>query len=167
MSAFYRLRQLAAALGAQLDPADRALVARTLAPAELALFERMPRHDQRHCLDVFNTLRAAGHADALLLRAALLHDCGKVADDGRPIPLIYYGVFVVLLRLLPGLYHAAARYGRGPLRPFAVHAAHDERSAAMAERAGSPPELVAILRDYGARRGTPQTLALGWADRQH
>ncbi|MFN8503639.1 hypothetical protein [Kouleothrix sp.] len=167
VSMLYRLRQLAAALTARLAPDDRALVARTLAPAELRLFERMPRHDQRHCLDVYHTLRAAGHDDPLLLRAALLHDCGKVDDDGRPIPLLYYGVFVVLLRLLPGLYRAAARHGRGPLRPFAVHAAHDERSAAMAERAGSPAALVCILRDYGARRATPQTLALGWADQQN
>ncbi len=163
----YRLRQFFAALAARLSPADRAEVAELLSPAELRLFERMPRFDQRHCLDVCQTLRRAGHADRLLLRAALLHDCGKVDDNGRPIPLLYYGVFVVLLRLLPGIYDLAARYGRGPFRPFAVHAAHDERSAMLAERAGSPPALVSILRDYSARRETPQTLALGWADRQH
>ncbi|KPV49167.1 hypothetical protein SE17_34165 [Kouleothrix aurantiaca] len=166
-SVFYRLRQFAAALAARLSAADRALLAQTLAPAELALFMQMPRYDQRHCLDVCLTLRAAGHADPLLLRAALLHDCGKVDDDGRPLPLFYYGLFVVMQRLAPGLYRRAARNGRGPLRWFALHAAHDERSAAMAARAGSPPALVEILRDYGARRATPATLALGWADRQN
>ena len=41
------------------------------------------------------------------------------------------------------------------------------QAAAMAERAGSPAALVCILRDYGARRATPQTLALGWADQQN
>jgi hypothetical protein len=164
---FYRLRQLYAALRARLTPEDRALVAQALTPAELALFERMPRYDQRHCLDVYLALRGGGHSDPLLLRAALLHDCGKVGDDGRPLPLLYYGLFVVLQRLAPGLYRWGARVGRGPLRHFAVHAAHDERGAAMAAAAGSPPELVAILRDYGARRITPQTRALGWADRQN
>lgn len=167
MAVTYRLRQFGSALLARVVPAERAQVAALLSPAELRLFERMPRYDQRHCLDVCTALRTAGYADPLLLRAALLHDCGKVDDDGRPIALIYYGVFVLLKRLLPGLYHLAARYGRGPLRPFAVHARHDDRSAAMAAAAGSPPALVAILRDYAARRSTPYTLALGQADRQH
>jgi hypothetical protein len=48
-----------------------------------------------------------------------------------------------------------------------VHAAHDERSARMAAAAGCPAALVAILRDYGARRRTEQTLALAWADEQN
>src|SRR6266540_6817732 len=165
-SAWYRLRQFFAALMARLTPAERKLVARTLSRAELALFERMPRYDQRHCLDVCITLRAAGYDDPLLLRAALLHDCGKVDDDGRPIPLIYYGAFVVIQRLAPALYAWAARDGRGPLRPFAIHAAHDERSARMAEAAGSPPEIVATLRDYAERRMTERTRALSWADNQ-
>jgi hypothetical protein len=166
-SAWYRLRQLFAALTARLTPAEREWVGQMLGPAELVLFERMPRYDQRHCLDVCTTLRAGGYDDPLLLRAALLHDCGKVGDDGRPIPLIYYGAFVVIGRLAPALYRWAARVGRGPLRPFAVHAAHDERSARLAAAAGSPPALVTILDDYGARRATAQTRALAWADEQN
>ena len=167
MSIVYRLRQFRAALLAGIAPDERELVARLLSPAELALFERMPRYDQRHCLDVCLTLRTGGYDDPALLCAALLHDCGKVGDDGRPIPLIYYGLFVVLQRIAPGVYRWSARVGRGPLRPFAVHATHDERSAHMAEVAGSPPALVAILRDYGARRTTEQTVALAWADEQN
>jgi hypothetical protein len=163
----YRLRQFLRAATARVTPAERAQVAQLLSPAELALFERMPRYDQRHCLDVYAALSGAGHADTALLRAALLHDVGKVGDDGRPMPLIYYGVFVVLQRLAPALYRWAARSGRGPLRRFAVHAAHDERGARMAAAAGSPPEVVRILSDYAARRQTAQTRVLGWADRQH
>src|SRR5262245_41276230 len=163
---WYRLRQFFAALTARLPLADRELVAATLSPAEFALFERMPRYDQRHCLDVCTTLRAAGYDDPLLLRAALLHDCGKVDDQGRPIPLLYYGLFVVLKRLAPALYAWAARDGRGPLRPFAIHTAHDQRSARLAEPAGSPPEPVATLRDYAERRITERTRALSWADNQ-
>ena len=162
----YRWRQFAAAVAARLTPAERALVAAVLSRAELPLFERMPRYDQRHCLDVYRLLVGGGYADSLLLRAALLHDCGKVDDAGRPISLLYYGLFVVTQRVVPALYAWAARDGRGPLRPFAVHAAHDERSARMAAAAGSPPEVVATLRDYAARRMTERTRALAWADNQ-
>ena len=166
MSIHYRLTQLFNALTAHLTPEERALVAAVLSPAELRLFERMSRHDQRHCLDVYWLLLRGGYDDPLLMRAALLHDCGKVDDDGRPIPLSYYGLFVVLKRVAPALHAWAARDGRGPLRPFAIHAAHDERSACMAEAAGSPPELVATLRDYAERRMTERTRALAWADNQ-
>jgi hypothetical protein len=167
LAVWYRIRQFFAALTARLTPHERALVAAALSPAELRLFRSMPRFDQRHCLDVYGTLRRGGYDDPTLLRAALLHDCGKVDDAGRPIPLVYYGIFVVLKRLAPPLYAWAARDGRGWLRPFAVHAAHDERSALLAERAGSPPDLVALLRDYGARRASGRTAALRWADEQN
>jgi hypothetical protein len=166
MSIRYRLLQLFTALTAQLTPEDHALAAAALSQAELRLFERMPRHDQRHCLDVYRLLRRRGYDDSVLLKAALLHDCGKVDDRGRPIPLLYYGLFVVLQRVVPALYAWAARDGRGPLHPFAIHAAHDQRSARMAEAAGSPPELVATLRDYAERRITERTSALSWADNQ-
>ena len=162
----YRWRQFAAAVAARLTAQERASVAAVLSPAELPLFERMPRHDQRHCLDVYWLLVRGGYAEPLLLRAALLHDCGKVDDDGRPIPLLYYGLFVVLKRVAPELYAWAARDGRGSLRPFAIHAAHDQRSARMAAAAGSPPEVVATLHDYAERRMTERTRALSWADNQ-
>jgi hypothetical protein len=166
MRARYRLLQFFWAICARLTPEERLIAAAALSPSELPLFERMPGYDQRHCLSVYTLLRRGGYEDPLLLRAALLHDCGKVDDDGRPIPLLYYGLFVVLKRLAPALYARAARDGRGPLRPFAIHIAHDERSARMAEAAGSPPELVATLRDYAARRTTERTSALSWADNQ-
>jgi len=166
-SARYRLAQFFAAVGAQISPTERALVVRTLPYGELLLFERMSRFDQRHCLDVYHTLVLGGHDDPLLLRAALLHDCGKVADDGRAIPLLYYGVFVILKKFAPALYQRAAHDGRGPLWPFAVHATHEERGALLAEAVGSPPELVATLRDYAARRVNERTAALFWADEQN
>ncbi|MFO7169564.1 MAG: hypothetical protein DIU80_016180 [Chloroflexota bacterium] len=162
-----RLQQLFAALTASVAPDERALLRATLSPGELALFERMPVFDQRHSLDVYHTLVRAGHRDTGLLKAALLHDCGKVDDDGRPIPLLYYGLFVVLKRLAPGAYRRAARSGRGVLRPFAVHADHDLRSARLIEQAGGCAQAAEILRDYAAQRATPLTAALSWADNQN
>lgn len=161
-----RLRQFTSALTARVRPEERALLARALSPAELELFARMPLFDQRHTLDVRHTLARAGHRDPALLRAALLHDCGKVDDDGRPIPLLYYGLFVVLRRLAPGLYGRAARHGRGPLQVFRVHAEHEARSARLVAATGDAA-AAAILGDYAAGRITPLTAALGWADNLH
>lgn len=160
----YRLRQFARALAARIGPDEQAVVASLLSTGELRLFDSLPRHARRHALDVCGTLRAAGQHDAVLLRAALLHDCGKADDEGRPIPLPYYAAFVVLRRLLPALYQAAAASGRGPLRPFRIHAEHELRSAQRAAAVGSPPEVVAIIQGYQqAAAGSPGAW-LRWAD---
>ena len=72
----------------------------------------------------------------------------------------------VVVQIIVALYAWAARDGRGPLHSFTIHASHDQRSARLAEAAGSPPELVATLRDYAERRVTERTRALSWADNQ-
>lgn len=167
MQPAYRLQQLIRALQARVTDSERALLATTLGPAERALFERMPRFDQRHCLDVYHTLLAGGHSDTPLLQAALLHDCGKVDDRGRPIPLILYGGFVILQRFAPAAYCWAARSKWPLLWPFAIHAVHEQRSAELAQAAGSDTAVVAILRDYAAETRTPATVALAWADGQN
>lgn len=140
-------------------------MAATLTAGERRLFEAMPRYDQRHCLDVYYTLVAAGHADPLLLRAALIHDCGKVDAQGRPMGLLWY-VVATLLKQLPGLYLAAAHVG-GPLAPIMVYAEHAWRGAHLAAEAGSPPELVVTLRHYHDPTPTGHAALLKWADEQH
>lgn len=167
MGAHHRLRQFFAAVGAHLSLEERGALVRLLSPGELWLFERMPRFDQRHCLDVYHTLLRAGYDNPALLKAALLHDCGKVSNDGRPIPLIYYGIFVILQAFAPQLYRWATRYGRGPLWPFAIHAVHERRSARLATAAGCDLSVVTILDDYAEGRATPLTAALHWADNQN
>jgi hypothetical protein len=158
-----RMKQFAAAVAARVGDDERALLRDILTPNEQRLFARMPLFDQRHSLDVYHTLARAGHDETALLKAALLHDCGKVDDNGRPLPLVFYGIFVVLKRMVPALYTRAARSNHPLLRPFVVHAEHDIRSAHMVEMAGNP-DVAMILRDYAARRMTPQTRALSWAD---
>lgn len=141
------------------------MVATTLTPDERRLFELMPLYDQRHCLDVHHTLVDAGHCDPLLLRAAIIHDCGKVDDRGRPMALGWY-VIATILKRLPGLYLAAAHIG-GPLDPVAVYADHAWRGARMAAAAGCPPLMVETLRHYHDPAPSGLAALLKWADEQH
>lgn len=160
----YRVRQFRAALRATVSPAEYALVATTLSPGEQRLFALMPRYDQRHCLDVYNTLVAAGHTDPILLRAALIHDCGKVNDADQPMSLNWY-VGVTVLKRFPGLYLAMARIG-GATGPVAIYAEHAARGARMAAAVGAPAELCAILRHYHDPAPTGAAAVLQWADDQ-
>ncbi|NNJ10147.1 hypothetical protein EKD04_007390 [Chloroflexales bacterium ZM16-3] len=162
----YRAQQFFAAIRAEVSAEERALVTRTLTAGEQRLFERMPTYDQRHCLDVYATLVDAGHSDPLLLRAAIVHDCGKVDDDGRPMGLGWY-IVATLLKRLPALYLALAKSGRGPLRPIRIYAEHAWRGARMAAEAGSPPAIVDTLRHYHDPAPTGMAAILQWADEQH
>jgi hypothetical protein len=160
----YRLRQFARALFAYLTLHERILVVEALNDGELLLFERMARFTQRHSLDVYWTLRKMGYDDNALLKAALLHDCGKVDDAGKPIPLLYYGLFVVSQRFFPDWYDRAVANGRGVFHPFIVHAQHERRSVLMTSAMGAGEDVVAILRDYADGVRTAHTAALSYAD---
>lgn len=160
----YRARQFFATLRANVSAEERLMVAATLTPAELRLFAAMPPYDQRHCLDVHRTLLDAGHDDPLLLRAALIHDCGKLDDAGRPMSLLWY-IAATLLKRVPSLYLAAARLA--PRGPIATYAEHAWRGARMASQAGSPPEIVVTIRHYHDPAPTGRAALLKWADERN
>jgi hypothetical protein len=93
--AHYRSSQFFKAVGAWVTDDERALVGSVLtAPAQQALFDRMPAADQRHAVDLLCTLRAEGHDHPALMEAALLHD---VAKSGAGIT-VFHRVAVVLLQ---------------------------------------------------------------------
>jgi hypothetical protein len=162
----YRIRQFMQAVRGRVTPAEWELVQRTLPPAELRLFQAMPRYDQRHCLDVYWTLWHAGQRAPLLLRAALVHDCGKIDDQGRPMQLTWY-MLVTLLRIVRPLYVAAAASGRGPFLPVRIYAEHAWRGSRMLAAANAPAEIVAMVRHYHDPAPQGDAAILQWADNQN
>jgi hypothetical protein len=75
----YRSRQAWQALRPRIDGAELTSACALLNDAEEQLFFAMERRDQRHALEVYGRLCAAGVTDVGTLTAALLHDCGKGA----------------------------------------------------------------------------------------
>ncbi len=146
----YRLWQLWRALRGTISPADDAFARRVLTPAEYQLYSRMPRYDQRHTLDVALLLSAEGMRDDEVLAFVLLHDIGKVRDDGQPLGLIWYGIGV-LLRRLP----AVRRLGERSFEPLRRLAAHETRSVTAATIGGARPAVVAWLTAVAAGQTDP------------
>jgi hypothetical protein len=151
-----------------------------LTPEARALFCRQAVQDQRHGLAVYHTLRQAGHTDAQLLAAALLHDVGKAAAQ---LPPWQRAIIVLLNRLAPRLLLCLGREesqgcvlsgstersterSRRRLakvlpqswrRPFIVHVHHPEVGARWAQEAGCSPLTVALIRRHQDRISNCQT----------
>jgi putative nucleotidyltransferase with HDIG domain len=161
----YRVWQFIQATFSQVRQDEYILVERHLLPAQMALFMRMDRLDQRHCLDVFYTLYNAHHRDDALLKAALLHDVGKADVRLR----IWHRVSVVLMRrFVPGWLDRLAADGRGWKAPFSVHVRHAETSAQWAADAGCTIQVIDLIRRHHEKNPKNERLAaLRWADEQN
>ncbi|MFN8036096.1 MAG: hypothetical protein U0V73_09200 [Acidimicrobiia bacterium] len=121
---------------------DLAWVQSALTPAELALWQRLPNHDQRHSIgvarDVWARLAGTPYADDPRWPAvALLHDVGKL-DAGLGV----YGRVVATVcgfvggRSLAGAWSAR----RGFTRRVGLYLRHDELGADMIRMAGGRKE---------------------------
>ena len=147
-AALYRVRQFVNALLARVSPKELREADEVLPPGARELFRKMSVPDQRHSLNVMRTLRRAGHAEADLLAAALLHDVGKSAAKIYPW---HRATIVLSKRFAPGL---LARLTSGEPRreawrkPFVVHCRHTEIGAEWAAWAGCSPLTVSLIRRH-------------------
>ncbi len=181
-----RVRQFTRATFARVRDKEYATTSTYLSPAQVALFRRMDRCDQRHCLDVFYTLHRAGYREDTLLEAALLHDVGNsvhasvLGTDARGPHMcgpdvkarrltVWHRVAVVLMQqVVPGWLSSLAAGGQGWKAPFAVHARHAETSAQWAAKAGCSPAVVALIRGHHTPNpDNDLSAALQWADDQN
>jgi len=161
----HRAWQFFRALFARVDESEYALVGAHLPPERVALFHRMHRVDQRHCLDVFYALRNTGCTDPVLLEAALIHDAGKAIAR---ITIWHRVCFVLLGRFAPRRLARLAGDGQGWRAPFAAYLSHAERSARLAQKAGSAPEVVACIREHHrSESNDSRSATLQWADEQN
>jgi hypothetical protein len=157
-----RLLQLRNALTARVAPQEIAALTAVLSPDEMQLFASMSAAGMRHGLNVFHTLRMAGEQDACLLRAALLHDCGKRTADGRPLAVIWYVIGSQLERL-PRLYRLLS----GAVSVLAVYRDHAALGARLLAAAGSDDCLCQLVLRHHQISDDWRVQRLKWADAQH
>lgn len=160
--ATYRVGQLRASLFHRPTEEDVLWVRSILNEREHELFLRMPVYDQTHSLDVARSLSNVGEH---MVKAALLHDCGKTIP-GHGVPLIYRGAVVLLSALSHQLVLKLA-VPRGPLWPIYLHVHHPRIGADALSRAGSSQAVVELVRHHQDDTHDPETLRFQAADDQH
>jgi hypothetical protein len=132
-------------LHASVTAEERTRLPGWLTPAQLALFDAMLAADRRHGLDVVAALRASGTADADLLVAGLLHDCGK----GSRVRLVHRVAWSLGQRYGAWIWRACGhlptfRTGLAALRD------HARRSAELAQEAGCTARSIELIRNQEA-----------------
>jgi len=153
----YRVEQFVRALTAKHAISEQRVrrAADILSPEARALFVQQAPQDQRHALDVYETLVARGHTDKDLLTAALLHDVGKAAAR---IPVWQRAIFVLAEHLAPSIVERAAHAGtlrrQGVMTTYANHA---EIGARWAEATGCSELAVELIRRHERPVDTRQT----------
>ena len=154
-----KARQFRAHIRARVSPAERAALATSLTPAQLAVFDAMPVADRRHGLDVAARLRADGVTEPDVLVAGLLHDAGKGTSVGVWPRVAWslgeaWGPWVVRpARRLPGFASALDR-----IRD------HAEISAGLAAAAGCSARTVELIRYQAEPRDPGAGVLLKRAD---
>ena len=142
----YRIWQFWQSLKKPPDDEDLELVKSVLTPAEIELFLQLPIPDQNHSIRVLIILKSQGERDPDLLKAALLHDIGKIK-----YPLQRWErVFSVLIT---GFFpNRIQNWGNGnPAgleRPLVVINHHPDWGAEFAENVGSSPQTIWLIRNH-------------------
>lgn len=120
-----------------------------LTDSERRLFARMSNPDRRHAIRVARRVDAALRTDlpdrTVVLRAALLHDIGKVASGLRT-----YGRVVATLSGAVGgrSYAEVWQDTRGFTRRVGLYLRYPELGAEMLAVAGSDPRVIAWAREH-------------------
>jgi putative nucleotidyltransferase with HDIG domain len=125
-------------LARPLGPEEREELEGWLSPEEAAAFLAQPVADQRHGHSAAVAVRAEAPGDAVMMRAALLHDIGK-----RHAHLGVFGRVVASLLILV----------RAPLRGrLALYRDHGPIGANELERLGTEPLVADFARHHHGER---------------
>jgi hypothetical protein len=145
-AALRRVGQFWRHASARVTPQERARAERLLGPLAL-LFRELPVNDQRHGLDVLETVtRLEAEPSALLQQAALLHDVGKA---GARFSVAERSLTVLLQALSPRALRALLRSRPGFARRYGIYADH-ARIGAERLRAVGAADLATVVEEHHA-----------------
>ncbi|WP_031514513.1 HD domain-containing protein [Desulfofalx alkaliphila] len=171
-----RIKQFISAICSKLNDQDRSFITKILNTKEQDLFYQMDIPTQRHCLNVsYHCLAMLEKSPKIkgpvLIKAALLHDCGKKKGEVKT----WHRVVIVLTRrLAPKLAYKLTKYGeKGELgslgRAFFIQQTHDVRGAQFAQSIGVNDQVVYLIRNHHCkiRNASKELIILQEADSKY
>lgn len=164
----YRVRQFKDALFPNIHPAEVRWAMAHLPAEAQSLFLSQSRPEQRHALDVAQSLAkqyaTLPSADLqVLLTAALLHDCGKSIITVR----LWHRVLIVLMQKMPFSLWSYLENGHSFMKaPLKMASSHAQWGARLARQAGLNSQICYLIREHHSPQ-TPLGMLLEKADNAH
>lgn len=129
-----------------------------LSSEELNLFQQLPAADQNHSFRVMRSLKSDGESDPDLLKAALLHDLGKMRYPLRRWERV---IAVLTMEFFPRrLQTWGKKNPTGIFRPLVVLQQHSQWGADLADAAGSSTRTIWFILNHEKNQpeeNTPET----------
>ncbi len=135
----YRIQQFYRGLFAKVTSEDHQFLQKYLTDQEIILFRRLRISEQRHCLNIAYDCRSVKKNNPVLIKAALLHDVGKVESN---LTLVNKSLVVLIIKLhipkklLPKFLNKALYYKKH----------HPELGAKGLEEIGTDTSVVFLTR---------------------
>lgn len=163
--ALHRVGQFWRHASARVSVEEAANADRILGPALAPLFHSLPINDQRHGLDVLETVtRLDDHPDRLLLQAALLHDVGKA---GAGFSVVDRSLIVFLRAVSPRLLDVLLRARPEMARRYRVYTDHARIGAERVQTNGASQLAAIIAEHHDPEPASDVTRHLQRADRRN
>ena len=139
-----RINRLFRAMRPEFAKPDDAFAARYLPASEYKIYANMDARDREHAVRVAQfLLTQKPNASPILLRAALLHDCGKQVRPYRWRERVWAG-----LQPIPKLDFDNAMKKKRPLNALEVRALHPQLGARLVLGAGGDPRVAQIIERH-------------------
>jgi putative nucleotidyltransferase with HDIG domain len=135
----YRVKQFIKGLTAHVDD-NNILINNNLNLLEKELFLRLPHHEKLHAVNTAYTIKKlCGDINCdVLVKAALLHDIGKV--NGK-IGIIKKSVLVLMNRFLPKISYLLS----SKLKMFYIYYNHPEIGAKLLRKANTDEQVIKLV----------------------
>lgn len=141
------------------------MVQQILGPELSPLFLELPVNDQRHGLDVLETVRRMEpEPDRILQQAALVHDAGK---GGVRFSVIDRSLTVFLQAISPRVLGALLRIRPGFARRYRSYADHAQVGAERLRQQGALELASIVAEHHAAEPANEVTRRLQRADRRN
>ena len=152
---FYRVHQFTHSFFPHIDSSEIKWARDNLTTEAYLLFLKQSRSEQRHALDVAQSIMNNEHALSSsdlhnLLTAALLHDCGKSIVSIR----LWQRIFIVLIKKMPKPIWSRLETSNTVFAlPIKISTQHATWGECLAQKAGLNPEICLLIREHH----TPKT----------
>ena len=138
----YRLQQFWSALFPHITAQESEFVSNYLNKNELIVFNKLPKSDRKHSIKIALHLSQKYSSDQILIRAALLHDIGKIF---RPLNIFEKTIAVLLHDLSPSL---ALKLSKKENSIMDTYYNHPKKGAFLAEHLKLKRDLIFLIEHH-------------------